>query len=247
MAQALAPTLAPTPISSPASAEDALLGCLLRAAHPGQLGPASKGFASSILQDVQQIVGQGRPALLCALCDLHRLVLAALARFRLKRGTSKGRQHAADGPRADAVARADAPGPSTAPALRSGSLKDHATKGLLNQGPMQSKLVDGLPADSGEAHLRSAVDADAHGTMKRSHSRWRGKVLLHAERKVWFYVCWVNEQRPAMAALLHQSVVQATDDMSVGCPAGEPGNSSPEVPVLSRPNPMQPMIQMQSN
>ena len=197
MVTALSPALAAATHPPASSAGEALLGCIQRAAHPGLLGPDCKPFVSSIVRDVEQIVGQGRPAMLCALCDLHRLTLAAQSQMKSGKMRPNGRH-------ALIHEQADRPFRVTDRDLSESSRKPAAALQSYNEMPASKVAINGR----GQASSDTTPDA----TAKSKHQL---KALAkQAERKVWFCMCWVNEQRPAMSALLCQSLSSIANEMA---------------------------------
>ena len=198
--QGLSPALTAAASQPPASAGEAMLGCLQRAATPGLLGPSSKAFASSVLLDVEQVIAQGRPAMLCALCDLHRLTVAALAQSKLQQVARNGScqkspnsyaGHAADVTMVLGQAETD---------MRRHSRPMQPRAGLQQRGP----------SSRGSSIGKSAAQRQSMRAQARC-----------AERKVWFCMCYINEQTPAMCALLLQSLQTIKDELLIAAVSTE--------------------------
>ena len=195
--QGLSPALAAASPHLPASAGESLLGCLQRAACPCLLATTSKPFAASILQDVDQLAGQGRAAILCALCDLHRLILAALSQLSMRADGVRG-NHELSGKQAHGE-----------PGAKGRSLPGLATA----VGPhLPLRLPRGAAPQAKEQE--AAVLGWATRPESKAHVRSMRGSARHAERKVWFLMCYINEQGPAMCTLLHQSSLTAIDELS---------------------------------
>ena len=222
MLQGLSPALAAASPHLPASAGESLLGCLQRAACPGLLTTASKPFASSILRDVYQVVGQGRAAILCALCDLHQLILAAMSQLSTKAGVPKGSRELS-GKHAHLQ-----------PGAKGKSLSSLATA-FGPQYPLRLPTGAAPQAEGNEG----AVLGQGTGLEGKAQVKSMKGSARHAERKVWFLMCYINEQTPAMCTLLHQSSLTAIDELSAA-PTADPdvvGRTNPfELGDLGRPS-----------
>ena len=185
MVYALSPALLRPALQPAASAGEALLGCIQRAVHPGLLGTDHNPFATSVAQDVEQIVAQGRPAMLCALCDLHRLSQAAQVRLKSEKAQHRpAKLLACRKPAVEAAHTATGIPASTAPAA-------------------EGKRAADSPSRKG-MHPEDAFQMQDQQMAASTVNRKAG--AKHAERKIWFFMCWVNEQGPAMAALLCKSL-----------------------------------------
>lgn len=163
------------PAPPPTSAAEAILDCLSRACRPSLCGPAGRGFAVSVLDDVQRLLQCGRPAVVCALTDLQQMFVAALAEASAARAAER---QAAVQPWGS----------------REASMSLRAPIGALS-GSSETAARDGAGASSSGAQFPGA-EAVSQGPVRSSKggSAVR-KQLQAAERKLSYFQSWANEQR----------------------------------------------------
>lgn len=186
------------------SAETALLECLVCAARLQLAGGGdggSRAFAISVLCDVATLAAGGRPATLCALADLRRLLSAA--RGAVPRGSRPSRDRpSAAAPSTSAAGKPETASPAASATAESSVAGAAALAGLsLAEAATASPGVSSKSAAEGGRTARRVLGQGpgknkvAEGTSKadRSNVELR-RQLLASERKLTFFLSWANEQ-----------------------------------------------------
>ena len=183
-----------------ASAAEAVLDCLGRACHPSLCGPSGRGFAVSVLDEVQALLHCGRPAVVCALTDLRRAFAAAVA----EAGAAK------------TAARQTAERPSGS---RESLMNSRTPEGAVTGGSRSATEVATGAASSGAAELPGVrVEGGAHGVGRGSKgSSALRRRLQAAERKLAYFQSWANEQRAPELQIILTAVASEGTAHRCGC------------------------------
>lgn len=187
----------------PESAAEALMACLQSAQHPLLAGPGGRRFAVGILQDLRMLLVCGRPAAVCALTDLRRLLQAALrelpAPLRRPSPASCGQ-----GSSLAAVGEVTMPA-SLAAAARGAAVPSSSRSGREGSAADKSRSTGRRPPSEGP--LRSSGDSGSRSSASGSSSGLRRR-LQATERKLAYFQSWANEQPRELYKIIAEAVSQ---------------------------------------
>ena len=176
----------------PETGAEAALEAVTRACAPGGPAAGDRRLANLILGDVAAIAGAGRPPVVCALTDAHRLIVAAAAAAAAPTPPEAESTPHPVAPQAAAPARQRSgvrrPAP---PVADSGAVPGAGVGGS----PMQQGSSDSRPRRRGPAQSQ-AQSSDRRGGAAGRHAR---RQLRVAELQLGgFLLPWANEQPPAV-------------------------------------------------